>query len=150
MSETMKVFEHNLDLIQRRYTQSGRPLRIFRPSIMEYVSGHIVNTKSNWLPFHPWNGRQIRNACQTAIALAELSAREDPHDNTVYLKADHFRVPHEASMEFNRYLDARQREEASLGEQVDPGRQAGSISFPKPNCIDSWIKYLLGSWIKLI
>ncbi|KAF3801945.1 hypothetical protein GCG54_00015167 [Colletotrichum gloeosporioides] len=106
MSETMKVFEHNLDLIQRRYTQSGRPLRIFRPSIMEYVSGHIVNTKSNWLPFHPWNGRQIRNACQTAIALAELSAREDPHDNTVYLKADHFRVPHEASMEFNHYLDA--------------------------------------------
>jgi hypothetical protein len=47
--------------------------------------------------------RQIRNAFQTAIALAEYEARQ-PGAETVYLGKKQFEIIAEASEEFDRYL----------------------------------------------
>ena len=48
-----------------------------------------------------WNGRQIRNAFQSAIALASFALKDGQE---VKLKTEHFKKVAEASDEFNRYL----------------------------------------------
>lgn len=65
-----------------------------------------------------WNGRQIRNAFQTATALAEFEAREQ-HSKDVKrgkkdpsapihskLQSKHFNVVAQASLDFDKYLDS--------------------------------------------
>ncbi|KAK8054514.1 hypothetical protein PG994_009581 [Apiospora phragmitis] len=62
-----------------------------------------------------WNGRQIRNACQTALALAEYDAHggtvfeddeSETYDNStiVELQLRHFRLVQKAYLDFDRYL----------------------------------------------
>ncbi|KAK4971270.1 hypothetical protein LTR66_011426 [Elasticomyces elasticus] len=48
----------------------------------------------------PWNGRQIRNAFQTAVALAEFEAK----DSLPHLRWQHFQTVAIASDEFDEYL----------------------------------------------
>lgn len=57
-----------------------------------------------------WNGRQIRNACQTALAIAEFDAQkdasgdDDAKDAQVTLSDDHINTVFSAYLEFMRYL----------------------------------------------
>lgn len=56
-----------------------------------------------------WNGREIRNAFQTAIALAEYEASErqgwDEEEGIVQVRADHFRRVMEISKGFKKYVN---------------------------------------------
>ncbi|KAI0904757.1 hypothetical protein F4823DRAFT_567392 [Ustulina deusta] len=60
----------------------------------DYWDGH---------PFDHWNGRQIRNACQTAVALAGY---EVPVNTTaeVRLKVSHFQTVADAYLAFSKHL----------------------------------------------
>ena len=57
-----------------------------------------------------WNGRQIRNACQTALALAEFDAQGGSHERVVdahaevKLKVDHLETVSNAYLQFIMYL----------------------------------------------
>lgn len=57
-----------------------------------------------------WNGRQIRNACQTALALAEYQAQQDNKSTeldskiAVKLNVDNFETVRDAYLEFTKYL----------------------------------------------
>lgn len=57
-----------------------------------------------------WNGRQIRNACQTALALAEFDAQGGNHERIVDPNAEvkltvkHLEIVSVAYLEFTRYL----------------------------------------------
>jgi hypothetical protein len=57
-----------------------------------------------------WNGRQIRNACQTALALAEFDAQGGSHervvdaDAEVKLTVDHLKIVSNAYLQFIMYL----------------------------------------------
>lgn len=54
-----------------------------------------------------WNGRQIRNAFQTAVALAEHSSLLEPRDKEsgkIELKREHFMKVGEVSDRFDEYL----------------------------------------------
>ncbi|KAF4465891.1 ATPase [Fusarium albosuccineum] len=51
-----------------------------------------------------WNGRDIRNAFQTAVSLAEYDAEKDD-DGKVLVTDDHFRAVVELSSDFRKYLD---------------------------------------------
>ncbi|RPA81277.1 hypothetical protein BJ508DRAFT_306780 [Ascobolus immersus RN42] len=80
----------------------------------------------------PWNGRQIRNAFQTAIALAENEAQKT-EDRTI-LRPRHFETVVQASIQFDKYMyriysksDGRRAFEASLrndryGAEDEPDR----------------------------
>jgi hypothetical protein len=50
-----------------------------------------------------WNGRQIRNTFQTALALAEFAVRNRESVNPVLTKK-HFKIIVNASIQFNEYL----------------------------------------------
>lgn len=55
-----------------------------------------------------WNGREIRNAFQTALALAEFEASEDdcrPKGQAIEVKLEHFRQVMEMSKKFTEYVD---------------------------------------------
>ncbi|EHK96227.1 hypothetical protein M7I_8081 [Glarea lozoyensis 74030] len=87
---------------------NGRPIIFSRKDIIEFAKGHWADnepTKTNW------NGRQIKNAFQTAIALAEWDYMESKGRlrNDVsgpLLEARHFRQVAVASARFDNYLQS--------------------------------------------
>lgn len=78
-----------------------------------------------------WNGRQIRNACQTAAALAEADGKGG-------IEIDHLKAVARASLEFDKYLrmvyggdDADRVRRA--GEREDAYASRGRASYPSPD-----------------
>ncbi|GJC94819.1 AAA family ATPase [Colletotrichum higginsianum] len=105
--KTLKVFRLNLELIEQRFQKQGRTI-IFDPSSIEdFAQQHFREHKYN-----RWNGRQIRNACQTALALAEFDAQggllevdgEVDRDAVVKLQLKYFRTVQRAYLDFGKYL----------------------------------------------
>jgi hypothetical protein len=99
---------------------------------VEYATRHfqcLVRNKRQ-----PWNGRQIRNAFHTAVALAEYDGKTDL--KAPVLQWQHFRSTAEASERFESYLKitlgGSERELASnekLRATMDPG--TGEYRFPR-------------------
>ncbi|KAI8625202.1 hypothetical protein F5Y19DRAFT_489873 [Xylariaceae sp. FL1651] len=103
--KTKKVFKLNLDLIQERFDRQGRKITYDASSIEDFAEQHFREH-----PYSRWNGRQIRNACQTALALAEFDAHggkiqgEVDKSIVVALQLKHFRLVQTAYLDFGRYL----------------------------------------------
>jgi hypothetical protein len=103
--KTGQVFEINMDMIEERFKTKGRAIEIDRMKIaffaLRYFNDH---------PDARWNGRQIRNACQTALALAEFEAQgnslQDTEDRNLVVKLNvkHFEIVRNAYLEFNKYM----------------------------------------------
>ncbi|KAI4604109.1 hypothetical protein KJ359_000237 [Pestalotiopsis sp. 9143b] len=93
--KTKKVFELNLDLIKERMKQQNLILTIDEDAILDFAEAHYKGHR-----YGRWNGRQIRNACQTALALAEFEAKQD----AVFLRPKHFKKVQQAYLDFSRYL----------------------------------------------
>lgn len=66
-------------------------------SIIKYAEKHLEDLK--------WNGRQIRNAFQTAIALADFEA-SDSADKAPTMTKKHFAKLGKAAAEFDEYLES--------------------------------------------
>ncbi|KJR86280.1 uncharacterized protein SPSK_02466 [Sporothrix schenckii 1099-18] len=104
---TVKVCRINLNMIRERYHAAGLEIKIDSDAIEEHIRNH-------WRKHSDarWNGRQIRNACQTAQALAEYDAQPSDkkfdltvQDHTrVHLKVEHFQRVSEAYLDFFNYL----------------------------------------------
>ncbi|KAK8137127.1 hypothetical protein PG984_005067 [Apiospora sp. TS-2023a] len=106
--KTKKVFKLNLDLIQERFGRQGRKITYDVSSIEDFAEQHYRKHV-----YSRWNGRQIRNACQTALALAEYDAHggqiaqddvDDDSDVVVALQLRHFLLVQTAYLDFGRYL----------------------------------------------
>ncbi|KAL3451097.1 hypothetical protein BJX65DRAFT_234631 [Aspergillus insuetus] len=107
--QTVEIFKLNLGMIEERFRRKGRQIEIDDVDIILFAD--------NYFKKHPhgrWNGRQIRNACQTALALAEYEAQEaegdDPQnsvktDAAVKLTVAHFGVVSDAYLEFIDYIN---------------------------------------------
>jgi hypothetical protein len=102
--QTRKVFRVNLDRIEERFRRSERKLTM-DDNIPIYVTDYWRE-----YPEARWNGRQIRNACQTALALAEFEAQGGQHnaivdpDAVVNLDVKHFKLVAKAYLNFIEYL----------------------------------------------
>ncbi|KAJ5013558.1 hypothetical protein K4K57_002569 [Colletotrichum sp. SAR 10_99] len=74
---------------------------------------YIESTRKQGLK---WNGREIRNAFQTAVALAEYEADKDS-EGKIMVKDDHLRAVVELSKDFKDYLnDLHLRDEGKRAE----------------------------------
>lgn len=102
----------NLDRLDRENNKPppNRPIIFSRKEIMNFAKGHWAD---NEVSKTRWNGRQIKNAFQTAIALAEwdfLDSQNNAKLKTVasapLLEARHFRKVAEASARFDQYLNS--------------------------------------------
>ncbi|KAJ4246300.1 hypothetical protein NW762_013651 [Fusarium torreyae] len=106
---THKILELNLRMIAERYKEAGRKIEIEELEILRVIGEYWQkNEKARW------NGRQIRNACQTALALAEFDAQPEDSkydlrarsDAKVHLKVENIRIVSDAYLEFMEYLKA--------------------------------------------
>jgi len=101
-SQTIKIWKKNLkrmDAVNEEREKTGRlPIEFKADTIIKWV-------KKNWELLH-WNGRQIRNAFQTAIALGEFKARPGPSSpaQAPVMDVKQFKIIAEASVQFNQYL----------------------------------------------
>ncbi|KAE8349466.1 P-loop containing nucleoside triphosphate hydrolase protein [Aspergillus coremiiformis] len=74
----------------------------FNPFDLEFLAREIYQTQSATDCYKPaWNGRQIRNAFQTAISLAEFQC---PDKQNIQLSQSHFKQVTNVSNQFNHYL----------------------------------------------
>ncbi|KAI1483384.1 hypothetical protein F4774DRAFT_367390 [Daldinia eschscholtzii] len=96
-NKTKRVFELNLGLMRERFKRQGRSFTVDEGAIIEFAKTHYVTHKQS-----RWNGRQIRNACETALALAQYEFRES--NNTVFLQQKHFAMVQKAYLDFSTYL----------------------------------------------
>ncbi|KAL6879292.1 hypothetical protein J3F83DRAFT_296391 [Trichoderma novae-zelandiae] len=103
---TLEVFDNNLAMIEDRFAKKKRAISIDGPQIRGFATRHYYE--------HPqarWNGRQIRNACQTALALAEYEAQGNSHeailkpDAVINLNETHFQTVKNAYLEFTNYMN---------------------------------------------
>ncbi|KAG8169560.1 hypothetical protein KVR01_000305 [Diaporthe batatas] len=103
--ETRAVFKLNLKLIEDRFNIDKRNIDIERDEIIDFALDYFrIHEKARW------NGRQIRNACQTALALAEFKAQGEDHERwdpnaDVRLSVENFKTVSKAYLEFTKYLD---------------------------------------------
>lgn len=102
--QTISIWSTNLEHVhevnEERKKNSQLPIEFNSKNILKWV-------KDNWETFQ-WNGRQIRNAFQTAIALAEFKARPNAsaEPQPPVMKVHLFEVIATASVQFNHYLSA--------------------------------------------
>ncbi|KAL6791559.1 P-loop containing nucleoside triphosphate hydrolase protein [Trichoderma sp. SZMC 28012] len=141
LESTVKVFELNLDLISRRFKEKNRDIVIERDKIVNFAEESWQKQKKM-----RWNGRQIRNACQTALALAEFDAQGGNHETIidkhakVELTLKHLQTVGVAYRDFIKYLEdvydndsewiakamrIRAREEKMKVKTIDPARASG-------------------------
>lgn len=104
VEKTVRVFHVNIDMINERFKDQKRKILI--DDIVEFASNHF-----DTYPDARWNGRQIRNACQTALALAEFEAQGNNSEIVlkpnalVHLKVSHFQTVQKVYLEFARYMN---------------------------------------------
>ncbi|TGJ80709.1 hypothetical protein E0Z10_g8054 [Xylaria hypoxylon] len=103
---TLQIFEKNRDRIISRYKKADRAIDINSSEITDFAIDYFENNKEG-----RWNGRQIRNAFQSALALAELDAlgtddflNESDHNRPVILNRKNFDTVAESYKGFTNYL----------------------------------------------
>ncbi|KAL6721425.1 hypothetical protein ACLMJK_000528 [Lecanora helva] len=124
---TIKIWKMNL----KRLIDNKKHIEVDGKAIKKYARKHYLGLAK--AKRGPWNGRQIKNAFQTAIALAEFDAKNEGQTKPV-LTTDHFQVVAKAAEGFDEYLarihgndmDRARRE----GQRDDEQSQA--VVFPVP------------------
>jgi hypothetical protein len=114
VKQTTKIWKNNFErlkvLNEERVSKDQPPIEFDKRKILGWVK---VNSKTL-----QWNGRQIRNAFQTAVSLAEFRARhetsskrrkkgsaaKDTDVDTPLIDIEHFKLIARASIQFNDYL----------------------------------------------
>ncbi|KAL8640750.1 MAG: hypothetical protein Q9228_002361 [Teloschistes exilis] len=97
---TLKIWKMNLDRLDR----SKKSMEVEADEIYGYARNHYreLHRKGKTT----WNGRQIKNAFQTAIALAEFDAnqRHRGGGGKPVLRLEYFKVVAQAAEDFDDYL----------------------------------------------
>lgn len=103
LDSTLRIFNLNLDMIEGNHRKGD--LKVDREEIIDYAMKYFNSQKDA-----RWNGRQIRNACHTALALAEFRAQGGSHMKVkvpgavIHLKVDDLKIVSKAYLEFTKYL----------------------------------------------
>ncbi|KAF4333486.1 AAA family ATPase [Fusarium beomiforme] len=105
LEKTENIFRLNLELIENRFQNRESKLIVDKSAILSFAKSHFEE-----YPYGRWNGRQIRNACQTAFSLAEFETNnksislESDRAKDVFLKLGHFKTVQKAYLDFSKYL----------------------------------------------
>lgn len=125
---SLQIWEMNL----RRLLENKKHIDVNSKIIKRYAKKHYTHLEK--AKRGPWNGRQIKNAFQTAIALAEFDAKTNNEAKPV-LTVEHFQVVAKASEGFDEYLSRIH------GTDMDRARREGQrddersrpVIFPMPH-----------------
>ncbi|KAL4917348.1 hypothetical protein BDW62DRAFT_218165 [Aspergillus aurantiobrunneus] len=97
----LEVWQKNVDRIKRDNETSKVPVELNEKRIMKFAD-------AQWEAGSRWNGRQIKNAFQTAVALADWDSLKKSKDGPSMpkLQIKHFEAVVETSNHFESYLTA--------------------------------------------
>lgn len=113
--KTWSIWKMNLERLSQKKQRRNESMQIDEKEIFAYAQSHYTETSSRGAN---WNGRQIRNAFQTASALAEIETHERNKrvkarsmetgegfiPDSPQLKVKHFKEVAWASYEFDKYI----------------------------------------------
>jgi hypothetical protein len=122
--QTLQVWKMNLDLLDAQNKSLDCKLRVrFNPEeIMEYARRHWKGGKDG----NRWNGRQIKNAFQTAVALADWDNLKysggGGHPEGPMLERRHFEMVAKASDHFDIYLEKVRRKDHVRAKEAEVRR----------------------------
>ncbi|UKZ64172.1 uncharacterized protein TrAtP1_005391 [Trichoderma atroviride] len=106
LKRTIAVWENNIERIKKEFNGQGKKIEIDSEEIMAFAKAHFkeLHDTEN---LTVWNGRQIRNAFQTAIAMATHEAK-NPRTGSLEarprLRERHFKEVAKIAEDFERYL----------------------------------------------
>ncbi|KAK2033125.1 hypothetical protein LX32DRAFT_690317 [Colletotrichum zoysiae] len=107
--QTRRIWEMQMDRTEALSEQAApgdesQHVRFSRDEIATLAARlwNMQTTRDDCRPV--WNGRQIRNAFQTAVALAEWHKRENRVPGPIVVRGEHFEKVARVSNEFNAYL----------------------------------------------
>lgn len=103
-TQAVQIFKNNLERLKKLNEDR---LDIQQPVIKFNAKQLIGYFSKKWDDFR-WNGRQIRNAFQTAVALAEFEMRQKPDKSPRIIKSQFEQVA-KVAKEFEGYLKAVHR-----------------------------------------
>ena len=116
LKKSLKIFDTNFRRVDKhnddRVKRHDAPMAIQDKKIRQYWKSNYEVLK--------WNGRQIRNAFQTAMALADCEAREKNTSPVITVK--HFETIANASVDFAKYMARVQGGEADRIAEIDRTR----------------------------
>ena len=103
---TVKLYQQHIRRAETHYVRSGLLIDIEERKILGYARKLFLEQRKN---YSCWNGRQIRNAFQTALALAQFEAAQRSEDSkkadaVPKLRRKHFKDVAQASKDFDEYL----------------------------------------------
>lgn len=129
-TSTEKIWSVMLDRIQDENKNSEVKIEFERDELLSWATKHYRKSDKNGAT---WNGRQIRNAFQTSVALAQydraklLKRKKMTHDDalkkgkskylTVQLSKHHFDQVALTARDFEKYMIAVRREDAEVAKQ---------------------------------
>lgn len=129
-TQTMRIWKTNLQRlkeINKERLEAGR-----KP--IDFNAKKLIDWVSDYWEVMQWNGRQIRNAFQTAVALAEFKAKHinaqhpgSPSTRPV-LEIKQFKLLAKASNQFNEYLLLTHGDDEDQRAMLDQVRATSSPS----------------------
>ncbi|KAJ5836217.1 hypothetical protein N7447_002243 [Penicillium robsamsonii] len=99
---SIQIWKNNIGRIRKEFEAQNPDFDIREKEIIKFAKEHFKDIKDKNLL--NWNGRQIRNAFQTAVALAAFDARNNKRSNDIILGKEQFTRVAAAAEEFDRYL----------------------------------------------
>ncbi|KAI0017487.1 hypothetical protein F4780DRAFT_587807 [Xylariomycetidae sp. FL0641] len=97
--KSKKIWKTNLkrlrEISRERESEGRAGVQVDEKKIMKFAMSNFEELQ--------WNGRQIRNALQSALALADFEARDKPEEPTV-VTVEQFRIIATATRDFDEYL----------------------------------------------
>ncbi|KAI0548396.1 hypothetical protein F4679DRAFT_551013 [Xylaria curta] len=118
---TIQIWKNNLRRVQHEFKMEGKEINCKNKEILEFAKKHYKNLKDSE-NLIVWNGRQIRNAFQTAIAIAAYNASHQSGvggEAVPVLDASQFEMVARSAKQFDRYL-----KKASLNTDAEIARIA--------------------------
>ncbi|KAI8954915.1 hypothetical protein F4801DRAFT_530445 [Xylaria longipes] len=117
---TIRIWKNNLKRVQKEFKTEGKEINCKSNEILEFAKKHYKELKESD-NLIVWNGRQIRNAFQTAIAIAAYNATQQSGGGEVapVLDASHFEMVARSAKQFDKYLH-----KASLHTDAEMARMA--------------------------
>ncbi|CAP99246.1 Pc22g19580 [Penicillium rubens Wisconsin 54-1255] len=99
---SIQIWKNNIGRIRKEFETQNPDFDIREKEIIRFAKEHFKDIKDKNLL--NWNGRQIRNAFQTAVALATFDARKNKRPSYIILGKEQFTRVAAAAEEFDRYL----------------------------------------------
>lgn len=113
--QTFKIWSMNIKSLEDRNKFLDQNLRV------QFDRGEIEDfARYHWekgSPTNRWNGRQIKNAFQTAVALADWDHLQHQGPNGPILTSEHFEKVAKASEHFDEYLKKTRQSDQAKAKQ---------------------------------